>query len=91
MAYGKPHTYKVQLDAALEKIDELKANAICDRNLKNAAAEEITQLNAVLDRAVIDMERIADIKWGYDGDCGTNNIAEYFIEFAEYARNRGEK
>jgi hypothetical protein len=23
MSYGKPHTYKVQLDAALAKIDEL--------------------------------------------------------------------
>jgi predicted XRE-type DNA-binding protein len=47
---------------------------------------ECKRLNAALADAKKSFERIAEIRWGYDGNCGSNNIAECAIIDIEKAR-----
>ena len=42
----------------------------------NDALETIEKLQALIKKNKISFEKITEIKWAWDGDCGANNIAE---------------
>ena len=42
---------------------------------------EIQRLDGVVERLGNEFERITEIRWGYDGDCGANNIAECAVAY----------
>ena len=52
----------------------------------SAIAKENKRLDAALAEAKKSFERITEVNWGYDGDCGSANIAECAIMDIDKAR-----
>jgi RNA polymerase-binding transcription factor DksA len=69
-------TEHAELQARIEKQDETML----------AYESRIQRLDAALAEAQKSFERITEVDWGYDGDCGSANIAECAIMDIEEAR-----
>lgn len=63
---GQPNTYEARMDAYGRKIDELKAHT--------------NRLRKSLQECAYQAEKIENIRYGYDGDCGATNHANAISE-----------
>ena len=68
---------------AAETIEQLHAELTRMKIVESGSIEEIAhanktieQLQALIKKNKISFEKITEIKWAWDGDCGANNIAE---------------
>ena len=50
---------------------------------------KVEELTAALNDASNSFDRITELRWGYDGDCGATNIAELAIDDIRAALKTG--
>ena len=59
-------------------ITELEADAMVGKNIE--LRRKVEELSGLLKAASTSFDRITELRWGYDGDCGATNIAELAID-----------
>ena len=60
-----------------------------DADLIDELQARVEELTAALNDASNSFDRITELRWGYDGDCGATNIAELAIDDIRAALKTG--